>query len=798
MPANVGAAIARRTGASADLEHLNFILDLAIVALVAGVAGLLCRALNLSVVVGFLAAGIVIGPHTPPIQFVSDVDRVRMLADLGLLFLVFGIGLGFNIRRIKRLGAPLLLATALGAMLVLVACRSVASLLGFDGQQGLFIAGILMVSSSAIIAKVLEEMRVNHERWGQTALGVTLLEDIVAIVMLTLLSSMTNLGEGAGPDSSLWETISAFSGFVVLFSAAVLLLIPKLLRKLETGGTPELKMLVVAGLLLGLGWGAVWLGYSMALTAFILGAIIGSTPHRPEIDRLFEGLRHLFGAVFFVAMGMMFNVGMLGEFWLPMVALALAAILFRTLALGASLVVAGNPIRDALRSGLTLTPLGEFSFVIAFLGVQSGVMPESFYPAALGASLLTGLLSPLLIRRAEPISVAIESALPRRLTGWLGDYRAFLDELERRQNSSFVWKLVAPRFGQIIVQVLVVAGIFALAGPIHDLVEGLVGANVLFPNGTIVIYTIVVGLLVLPPLVAVWRNVSAVSMILAEALTMGDQRAARLAPLIHRSLTSAIAVLVVLWLSVFVPAGVLSFGVAAAILMVLILSTILLWSKLIHWQSTLEVRLQEELHAASMPSTEEAPKWKPTILEGRAAWNLRVEETTLPRDSRHAGKRLIDLRLRTLHGCTIVGIDRQGFAITTPSAHDRIFPGDRLMLLGSSEAIQGAAAFLSERAEGGDANQLFDELATEDVIVPEGCPCEGKSLRELDLVGRFKIQIAAIRRQSAEIAPPGPEHTLKAGDSLLVLGAHRNVRDFQNHLAPTEQQPIPAPGTDAG
>lgn len=774
------------------MEHLNFILDLAIVALVAGVAGLLCRALNLSVVVGFLAAGIVIGPYTPPIQFVSDVDRVRMLADLGLLFLVFGIGLSFNIRRIKRLGAPLLLATALGAMLVLVACRSVASLLGFDGQQGLFIAGILMVSSSAIIAKVLEEMRVNHERWGQTALGVTLLEDIVAIVMLTLLSSMTNLGEGSGENTSLWETISAFSGFVVLFSVAVLLLIPRLLRKLETGGTPELRMLVVAGLLLGLGWAAVWLGYSMALTAFILGAIIGSTPHRPEIDRLFEGLRHLFGAVFFVAMGMMFDVGMVGTFWMPMLALAGAAVVLRTVCLSISLVVSGNTPRDAIRSALTLTPLGEFSFVIAFLGVQSGVMPEAFYPAALGASLLTGLVSPLLIRRAEPLSGAIESTLPGKLTGWLSDYRTFLDELERRQNSSFVWKLVAPRFGQILIQVLVVAGCLALAGPVYRVLLPIVGGDLLIPGGTPIVYAIAIGFLLLSPLVAVWRNVSAVSMILAEALTMGDQRAARLAPLIHRSLTSAIAVVVVLWFSIFIPTGLISYGVAAAILLVLILSTILLWGRLIHWHSTIEVHLQQELHAASIPSTDEAPKWKPTILSGQAKWNLRVEETTLPRDSRHTGTSLMNLRLRTLHGCTVVGIDRQGFAIATPSAHDRVFPGDRLLLLGTTESISAAIAYLSERAEGGDANQMFDELATEDVLVPENCSCTGKPLRELNLVGRFQVQIAAIRRSNAEIAPPGPEDMLLAGDNLLVLGAHRNVRDFQDFLAGSEDQPIPA------
>ncbi|MDX1973629.1 MAG: cation:proton antiporter [Candidatus Sumerlaeia bacterium] len=174
--------------------------DLAVVSLVAGITGLICRWLNLSAVVGFLVAGFIIGPYTPPFSLVSDEERINTLANLGLLILVFGIGLGFSIRRMQRLGPGLVLGTAIAALLVLASIRMLGSAVGLSHQQALFVAAILMVSSSAIISKVLEEIGSNHTRWGQLALGVTLLEDIVAVIMLTLLSSLTVMGVGTGAE----------------------------------------------------------------------------------------------------------------------------------------------------------------------------------------------------------------------------------------------------------------------------------------------------------------------------------------------------------------------------------------------------------------------------------------------------------------------------------------------------------------------------------------------------------------------------------------------------------------------
>lgn len=758
----------------------DFIFDLAIVALVAGITGLFCKRVGISVVVGYLTAGIIIGPYTPPFQLVHDAGRISMLADLGLVFLIFGIGLGFSIRRMQRLGPSLMLATMLGAIIVLAACRTAAQAMGFSDQQSLFVAGVLMVSSSAIIAKVLEELGANHTRWGQLALGVTLLEDIVAIVMLTLLASMTNLGAAA--DDSIWQTVSSFTGFVALVSLAVLMLVPRLLRGLKRVGTNELLMLLVTGLLLILGWLAIRLGYSLALTAFILGAIIGSTPQRPDIEQLFEGMRHLFGAVFFVAMGMLFNVGLVADFWLPLLAVALGAVLLRMPAMAAGLLVIGNNVRDSVRASVCLTPLGEFSFVIAFLGVQTGVMGESFYPAAVGAALLTSLAAPAMIRRADTIGDLAERHMPARITRGVTAWQRWLERMRLAREKSMAWRFIAPRVVQTLMQLLAVGGVLALAVPVHGALERWLGADLLVQNGTTIMFSLLVGLVLLPTLVAVWRNIEALSMIAADASTAG-RRSRRMQPVIQRALMGTAATFGAVWLLILIPNDILPAAVLPGILLVLLLVSALLWRNLIRWQSRIEVHLQRELDAAREELHDDARQWSIPDFNAKADWRLNLREVTLPTTSRHAGNRLVDLQLRRQHGCSVVGIDRQGFAINNPSGGDRLFPHDRLLLLGTREDLDEASAFLAEFSDRPAWLQQFDDLATEFITLGPRSFCSGQTLRDLDLLNRYGIQIGGIRREGREIVSPKADETLLAGDQLLVVGTPGNIRRFLDEIA---------------
>ncbi len=271
--------------------------------------GWLCQRIGLSVVVGFLAAGILVGPGMPYISLVSDVGRIETLAQVGLVFLMFSIGLRLSLRKLRRLGLPLLAAAFLGAIAMYYLSRLLAAALGWGATEGLFLAGVLMISSSAIIGKILHETGLNHERAGQLALGISVLEDVVAVVMLALLESVVQLGgSDARHASEMGTTLLHLGAFVAMIGIAGLILVPWLLKRMSISMDEELQTLGLAALLFGLAILAQKAGYSLALGAFLLGIIVAETPHRHQVERTFEGMRDVFSAVFFVAIGMQIDV----------------------------------------------------------------------------------------------------------------------------------------------------------------------------------------------------------------------------------------------------------------------------------------------------------------------------------------------------------------------------------------------------------------------------------------------------------------------------------------------------------
>jgi CPA2 family monovalent cation:H+ antiporter-2 len=268
------------------MHSFDFIQDLAIVVLVAGVVGWICQRLRLSVVVGYLVAGMVVGPYTPPFSLVHDGGRIETLAQVGLIFLIFSIGMRLSLRKLRQLGLSLVIATFIGAVSVFNLSRLAGTLLGFSPTESFFLASMLLISSSAVISKVLAESGATHEKVGQLATGMTVLEDVVAVVMLTLLSSMVQFGQTGA--ARLGGTLGLLSAFVALAGIGGLLIVPWLLRKLSVSAAEELQTLMVAGLLLTMALLAQRAGYSLTLGAFLLGAIVAETPHRTQIDRTFK------------------------------------------------------------------------------------------------------------------------------------------------------------------------------------------------------------------------------------------------------------------------------------------------------------------------------------------------------------------------------------------------------------------------------------------------------------------------------------------------------------------------------
>lgn len=756
--------------------EINFIQDLAVVMLVAGFAGWLFQRAGLSVIVGYLVAGMIIGPHSF-LPLVEQSQNVQILSQVGLVFLMFSIGMGLSIRRLRRLGVSVVVSTLLTALLIFNGARLLGLAAGRSEVESLFLAGMLTVSSSAIIGKALQELGMMHQKSGQLAMGVTILEDMVAIIVLTFLISYVGVGEGGG--APIIQTLGFFGAFVIFLGVTGLLLVPRFLRLLSRSATGELQTLLVAALLFLLALFAHQAGYSLALGAFLLGAIVAETPQRNQVDRTFEGLRHLFATVFFVSIGMMIDFRDLFEMWPVILLVSLFTILGRSLASAIGLVLVGNTTRDAARAGVALTPVGEFSFIIAQAGILAQVLQPSFYPLAVGVSLVTTLACPVLVRRSEGIGRFVERREPRLFKAMVAFYHTWLSRLSALGQQSLFWRLSQKRLVQIGVGILFITGLLILANPLYGAVVRVVGRDWLFPYGAPVIFWTVLGLIVLIPLVAVWRNIAALAMLYAEMTSRGAEKGGPIQFLIENGLKAAAAVGLVLWLWGFLPLGTAAPWVLVVVLSLVALTLVFFRRKMVHIHSQLEVELEEMLTASRKVTGRSLPPW----LTRHREWDLNIKEYELPDNAACSGRRLADLELRSQSGSSVVAIDRQGFFIGNPGPATVLYPRDRLLLLGSREEIDMARHILGNVGSASDQRDL-EEVRMEQVAVPENSPRLNRTLAELDIGRETGVLVAGIKRRGRarpEVNPGGNER-LKPGDELLVLGTAEQVRIFARWL----------------
>jgi CPA2 family monovalent cation:H+ antiporter-2 len=761
------------TSTHRPMQGINFIQDLAVVVTVAGVVGWICQRLHLSVVVGYLAAGMLVGPYTPPFSLVSDISRIETLSQVGLVFLMFSIGMRLSLRKLRRLGFSLVIATLIEANLIYDLARLAGTLFGWSQPEGLFLAGMLMISSSAVISKVLQETGTTHEKTGQYAMGVVVIEDMVAVVMLTLLSSFAQFRQAGA--ARLGETLGLLSAFVVLAAIGGLLVVPWLLRKLSLSAAEELQTLVTAGLLLTMALLAARAGYSLALGAFLLGAIVAETPHRTQVDRTFEGLRDVFSAVFFVAIGMQIDVSLLGENAWLILGIAGLTIFGRVTACTLGLVVIGTSPKDALRVGLTVTPIGEFSFIIAQLGVSVGAVPGKFYPLAVGVSLLTTLAAPVLTRHSDRVSTWLVARQPGLLTDWINYYHQLLERLQERARRNRLWQLSKKRFVQIGVEILFVTGLLVFSEQIFTEVEAYFGRGWLFPHGLEIVFWSLLVLVVLAPLVAIWRNISALSLLYAQVSTAGHQRAAVLRPIVETGLKAVAGAGLFLWLSAVLPLGEVTRWLLIVVSVIAAAGLAVFWRKLIYWHSELEVGLNEILAGADQRGSVTAAPW----LRPHGEWNLHISECVLPDLADGRGRSITELAIRAKFGCSVVGIERQGYMIVNPSPETVLYPRDRVLLLGSGPQMVAAKKFLTivSMAEPGVAG--FDEVRMEAIMVPARSKCAGSTLAALALTRHSGVQIAGIGRNGGRIVNPGAGEILREGDEVLVLGNPEQIDAFR-------------------
>jgi CPA2 family monovalent cation:H+ antiporter-2 len=431
---------------------------------------------------------------------------------------------------------------------------------------------------------------------------------------------------------------------------------------------------------------------------------------------------------------------------------------------------------------LSVTPLGEFSFIIAQLGVTAGALPQKFQVLAVGVSLLTTLAGPLLIRRAEGISGWLADRQPGWLGVWEDYYQHWLKRLQQRERKNVLWQLSKKRFTQIGLEILLVTGLLEFAEPILDHVREFLPASHSFPFGAELIFWSFLGLVALVPLVAIWRNTSALALVYAQVSTAGYAKGPKLAPVVETALKGGAGLMLALWLSALLPIGGMARWLPLAGLAAVIVGIVALRRRLVYWHSVLEVELQEMLHQGEkLPGT--GTPW----MAAHRDWNLGLTECVLPDLADCRGRSLGELTLRTSFGCTVAGLERQGVAVSNPTAATVLYPRDKILLLGDPRQLAAGKEFL-RRTSVAAGGSTFDEVRMEAVPLAEASRVVGRTLAELALGRNYGLQVAGISRAGVRLVNPGGEEKLLAGDDVLVLGSPDQIAAFKVSLSERREE----------
>lgn len=522
------------------MHAISFIQDLAVIMLVAGVVTVLFHRLKQPVVLGYIVAGFIIGPHTPPFGLIHDEDTIKTLAELGVIFLMFCLGLEFSLRKLFKVGATAFIAAFLEIILMIWIGYEIGQWFDWNTMDSLFLGAILAISSTTIIVKALNDLKMKNQRFAQLIFGVLIVEDILGIGIIALLSSIAV--SGTVSSGEVFSTVGKLSLFMIVALVIGILLVPRLLAYVAKFDSNEMLLITVLGLCFGFCLLVVKLEYSMVLGAFLIGAIMAESRQLVKIERLIEPVRDMFSAIFFVAIGLMIDPQILLQYAWPIAVITVAVVLGKMVSCGLGAFIAGNDGRTSLRVGMGLSQIGEFSFIIAALGMTLQVTSDFLYPVAVAVSAITTLLTPYLIRGADPLSLKIAAVMPKRMSRVFGMYGEWLRSIQPQGEGAMLASMIRKIILQVGVNLALVVAIFFtgsfFAARIGGYLEGWISdpswQKALIWGGAL--------LLSLPFLIAAYRKLKALSMLLAE-MSVKPEMAGRHTQRVRRVIAELIPIL---------------------------------------------------------------------------------------------------------------------------------------------------------------------------------------------------------------------------------------------------------------
>lgn len=582
------------------MEHANtFLQDLAIIMLVAGVITVIFHRLRQPVVLGYILAGIILGPHTPPMVLIGDKHTVEMLAELGMIFLLFALGLEFNLGKLKKVGSTAIVAATSEILLMLWVGYEIGRAFDWSSMDSLFLGSMLAMSSSTIIIKAVGDLGMKREKFTQLMFGILIVEDILAIAIMALLSGIALTGSmGVG---NVVGTLSKLGIFLVVALISGLLLVPRLLTYIARFNSKETLLVAVLGIFFGFSLLVTKLGYSMALGAFVIGAIMAEARELRLIERLIEPLRDMFSAVFFVAIGMLVDPRVIMEYALPIAVITVAVVVFKVISCAAGTFATGHDARTSMRTGMGLAQIGEFSFIIASLGLSLKVTSDFLYPIAVAVSAITTLLTPYLIRSSDGVVTLMGRVLPQRLKDDLNAYTEWMQSINPPDEGRAILHAMIRRILiHVVLNFCAVAAIFLASSWAWRNTAVSEAFSWLQTSWQITAFWALTLLVALPFLVAAYRKLEALGMLLAE-MSVSPEKAGRLTVLVRKLFATLLPVTSLILMMLLVSALSASILPPFHLLVLVVVLAVglasLLWNYFVRWHSRLQIALKETLES---------------------------------------------------------------------------------------------------------------------------------------------------------------------------------------------------------
>lgn len=741
------------------MVHLpQLIADLGLILGAAAITTLVFKRIKQPLVLGYILAGFLVGPHFSFIPTVSDEKSITIWAEIGVIFLLFNLGLEFSFKKLVQVGGAASITAIVEVVFMLLFGFLAGKALGWGLMDSIFLGGILSVSSTTIIIRAFDELGVKHKQFARLVFGVLIVEDLVAILLLVLLTTLAVSRDFAGME--MLTSILKLGFFLVLWFLGGIFLIPSFLKKASKFMTDETMLIVSLALCFAMVILATKVGFSPALGAFIMGSILAETVYAERIEHLTNSVKDMFAAVFFVSVGMLINPQVLVDYALPIFVITGVTVVGKFASSAGGALLAGKPLNTSVQTGMSLAQIGEFSFIIATLGLSLKVTSEFLYPIAVAVSALTTFTTPYLIKSSAGVHQFLEANLPVKWTTAIANYSTSTQGITTTSDWKILLKAYLTNFflqSVILLGIVILSSTFVYPAVLHKLEQEMLSKIVVLLIAVIVMAPFLWSLagkrVEHKAYTHLWlnRQYSRGPLIALEILRLG----------------LAVAFVAVLMNSI------LETRIAVFVVTVLICIVVLIFSsRLNRFYNKLENRFVTNLNARD--DLKAANKLIP--------WESHLSTMEVSPDSPFVGNTLIELAIRERYGVNIALIERGTKLITTPGKDERLYPNDKLTVIGTDEqfaSIKDLVELVEPKIIDQDAR---DDFQLHKIAISRQSVVSGKSIRDSAIRERSQGLIIAVERQGDRILNPESYFVLQEGDLVWIVGNRQKVKSLFDNV----------------